>query len=181
MAAAKSNPQISLRPQDVVVLLRLSIERESTPTYAVLAEAVCMTASEVHASVNRSILAQLIRKDADGRPKVLLAPLMLFLQHGVRYCFPAVRGEMTRGMPIGYAAPPLEGKIVLANEPVPVWPYKDGKVRGLTFQPLYPTVPQAAARNPKLYELLVIVDALRGGSPREHAIALQELKSQLLE
>ena len=58
-----------------------------------------MTASEVHASVNRSIAAQLIRKDSAGKPCVLIGPLKLFLQHGLRYCFPAGRGEMTRGMP----------------------------------------------------------------------------------
>jgi len=179
MVAAKSNPQISLRPQDVVVLLRLCLDKETPPTYAALAADVCMTASEVHASVNRSIFAQLLRKDADGKPRVLLAQLKLFLQHGVRYCFPVVRGEMTRGMPTGHAAPPLVDKLVGSNEPPPVWPDKNGKVRGLTFQPLYPTVPQAAASSPKLYELLVLVDALRGGNARERAIAVKELDAKL--
>jgi hypothetical protein len=44
---------------------------------------------------------------------------------------------------------------------------------------LYPTVPDAAARNPALYELLVLFDAVRGGSPRERAIALQLLDERL--
>lgn len=179
MASIKSNPQISLRPQDVIVLLRLAIGQDRPPSYAALAKDVHLTASEVHASVNRSILAQLIRKDAEGKPRVLLAPLKLFLVHGVRYCFPAVRGEMTRGVPTSYAAPPLINKIVAGNEPPPVWPYKYGNVRGITFQPLYPTAPAAAANNPQLYELLVLTDALRGGSPRERAIAQQELEIRL--
>lgn len=179
MPAPKSNPQISLRPQDVVVLLRLALNRDTPLSYAALADAVRLTASEVHASVNRAVLAQLVRKDADGKPRVLLEPLKLFLLHGVRYCFPAVRGEMTRGMPTAYAAPPLAGKIVAGDEPPPVWPDKNGGTRGMSFQPLYPTAPEAAGRDPKLYELLVLTDALRGGSPRERAIALQELETRL--
>ena len=37
MARSKSNPQVVLRPQDLVVVLRLALERGSVPTYATLA------------------------------------------------------------------------------------------------------------------------------------------------
>jgi hypothetical protein len=60
-----------------------------------------------------------------------------------------------------------------------VWPYKNGTVRGEAFYPLYPTVPEAAGRNPALYELLVLFDAVRGGSPRERALALPLLDERL--
>ena len=164
-----------LRPQDVVVLLRLSLQQGSAPTYAALAEELKLTASEIHAGVERSMAAQLLRKDAAGKPVVLLEPLRLFVQHGVRYCFPATRGEVTRGVPTSYAAPPMNTLIVQSSEPAPVWPHKLGKVRGAAFYPLYPTVPEAALGNPALYELLVLVDAVRGGSPRERALAIAEL------
>lgn len=82
-------------------------------------------------------------------------------------------------MPTGYAAPPLREKIMQPFEPPPVWPHKNGTVRGMAFYPLYPTVPEAAARNPALYELLVLFDAIRGGSPREHALAVQMLDERL--
>jgi hypothetical protein len=76
-------------------------------------------------------------------------------------------------MPTGYAAPPLRDLIVQpSNEPAPVWPHKAGTVRGMSFYPLYPTVPDAAARNPSLYELLTLFDAIRGGSARERALAI---------
>ncbi len=175
MSRTKSNPQIVLRPQDVVVLLRLSLSREVAPTYAALAGELKLTASEIHAGVERAVTAQLARKDATGRPMVLLEPLRLFVQHGLRYCFPATRGELTRGVPTSYAAPPMRDLIVQPNEPVPVWPHKLGTVRGAAFYPLYPTVPEAALGNPALYELLVLVDVVRGGSPRERALALAEL------
>lgn len=179
MARARSNPQVILRPQDLVVLLRLSLEQGPPPTYAVLGRELGLTASEVHAGLERAASAQLARKDAAGKATVVREALRLFVQHGARYCFPAVRGEMTRGMPTSYAAAPLKDLIMQPNEPPPVWPHKAGSVRGAAFYPLYPTVPDAAARNPALYELLVLFDAVRGGSPRERAIAVQLLDERL--
>lgn len=179
MAKSKSNPQIALRPQDVVVLLRLSMSQDEPMSYAALAEEVQMTASEVHASIKRAVLSQLATKNKDGKPQVLREPLKLFLLHGLRYCFPVVRGEMTRGFPTAHAAPPLADKLVSNNEPPPVWPDKEGSVRGLTFQPLYPTVPQAAFRNPAFYEVLALTDAIRGGSARERALAMSELEQRI--
>jgi len=175
MYRSKSNPQIMLRPQDVVVLLRLALQQGPAPTYATLAEELKLTASEIHAGVERATAAQLLRKDAAGKPVVLLESLSLFVQHGLRYCFPATRGEMTRGVPTSYAAPPMLALVVQPNEAPPVWPHKAGKVRGAAFYPLYPTVPEAALANPALYELLVLVDAIRGGSPRERALAIAQL------
>ncbi len=179
MYRAKSNPQIILRPQDVVVLLRLSLQSGAPPTYAALAQELSLTASEVHAGLERATIAQLARKDRRGRASVVREALKLFVLHGARYAFPATRGEATRGMPTGYAAPPLADKIVQPNEPAPVWPHKNGQVRGVAFYPLYPTVPDAAARNPALYELLVLFDAIRGGSMRERALASQMLEQRL--
>ena len=179
MYRAKSNPQIVLRPQDVVVLLRLSLQSGAPPTYAALAQELSLTASEVHAGLERATIAQLARKDRRGRASVVREALKLFVLHGARYAFPATRGEATRGMPTGYAAAPLADKIVQPNEPAPVWPHKNGQVRGVAFYPLYPTVPDAAARNPALYELLVLFDAIRGGSMRERALASQMLEQRL--
>ena len=179
MARRKSNPQIVLRPQDVVVLLRLALEPGTAPTYAALAEDVGMTASEVHGAVERAVVAQLASKDASGRATVLLTPLRQFIQHGARYCFPASHGSLTRGLPTGYAAPPLKEKILAGNDPVPVWPHKNGTVRGMALHPLYPSVPDAALRSPALYELLALFDAIRAGNARERALALDLLGARL--
>jgi len=129
--------------------------------------------------LERAAFAQLARKDRGGKASVVREALKLFLLHGARYAFPATRGEATRGMPTGYAAPPLADQIVQPNEPAPVWPHKDAQVRGMALYPLYPTVPDAAARNPALYELLVLFDAIRGGSMRERALASQMLGQRL--
>lgn len=179
MYRSKSNPQIVLRPQDLVVLLRLALEPNAAPTYAVLAGELGLTASEIHAGLERATIAQLAIKDKAGKPSVVRMALRLFVEHGARYAFPATHGGVTRGMPTGYAAQPLKDKIVQPNEPPPVWPHKNGTVRGVAFYPLYPTVPEAAGRNPALYELLVLFDAIRGGSARERALALELLGERL--
>lgn len=179
MAGSKSNPQVVLRPQDLVVLLRLALERGPAPSYAALAAELGMTASEVHGAVERAVAGRLAHKDTGGKATVILAALRLFIQHGACYCFPVTRGSLTRGLPTGYAAPPLNALIVPGSDPVPVWPHKNGTVRGIALYPLYPSVPEAARRNPALYELLALFDAVRGGSARERALAVDLLEKRL--
>ena len=179
MPRAKSNPQLVLKPQDLVVLLRLALETRPAPTYASLADELKLTASEIHAGMERAVLARLAYKDAAGKPSVVRAALREFVQHGARYAYPAIQGGVTRGMPTGYAAPPLKDKFVQPRELPPVWPYKNGSVRGTAFYPLYPTVPEAAMKNPSLYELLVLFDAVRGGSARERNMASKMIGERL--
>jgi hypothetical protein len=84
-------------------------------------------------------------------------------------------------MPTGYAAPPLDKIIVQPNDPPPVWPHAEGTVRGYSFSPLFPSVPMAALRDPLLYEMLALVDAIRDGRARERSIAVKELSTRLAE
>jgi len=76
-------------------------------------------------------------------------------------------------------ASPLSETIADAGDLPPVWPYADGKVRGYSFAPLHKNVPQAALEDERLYELLALVDALRGGRARERQIAGQELTQRI--
>ena len=179
MARAKSNPQVVLRPQDLVVVLRLALERGPAPTYATLATELGMTASEVHGAVERLGAAQLAHKDASGKATVIFGALRLFVLHGARYCFPATLGSLTRGMPTGYAAAPLKDLILPGTDPLPVWPHKHGTVRGVALYPLYPSVPEAAGRNAELYESLALFDAVRGGTARERTLAIGLLEERL--
>ena len=134
-----------LKPQDVVILLKLVALGRQPWTYQRLAVELSISQSEVHAGVRRSVAARLMSDTsaASGRP--ILAALKEFLNHGVRYAYPPEHGGLTRGMPTAYAAPPLNKVIVQPDEPPPVWPYAEGTVRGHAFAPLYPSVPVAAA------------------------------------
>ena len=168
-----------LKPQDVVILLKLALLGREPWTYQRLAAELSISPSEVHAGVKRAIAARLMSDPAtsDGRP--LLPALVEFVVHGVRYAYPPKRGALTRGMPTGYAAPPLVNVIAQPNEPPPVWPHAEGTARGFLLEPLYPSVPEAASRDPGLYELLALVDAVRDGRARERALAIKELKARL--
>ena len=64
--------------------------------------------------------------------------------------------------------------------PPPVWPDEEGTLRGQALYPLYPSAPLAARRDPRLYELLVLVDAIRMGNMREQQLAEDLLKERLL-
>jgi hypothetical protein len=164
-----------LKPQDAVVLLKLAIV-ENGWTYPSLAESLGMSSSEVHAAVARAKVAGLY--DEHHRSPNRKA-LIEFLVHGLRYVFPAERGALTRGVPTAHAAPPLNAKIMADGEPPPVWPDAEGTVRGEELRPLYRSVPGAARRDPGLYELLALVDAIRGGRARERKIAVAELEARL--
>jgi len=181
MARPITNPQIALKPQDLVVLLRLSLCQDAMPTYAQLADELGITASEIHASLGRAQQAQLVFKGEDGKPRLVRAALKQFVLYGARYAFPALHGELTRGLPTLYAASPIKEKIIAPTDLPPVWPDKNGKVRGMALYPLYPSVPDAANRNPALYELLVLFDALRAGSARERNLAQEMLSERLSE
>lgn len=60
-----------------------------------------------------------------------------------------------------------------------MWPDPEGDTRGNEFSPLYKSVPKAARKDMKLYELLALVDAVRDGRAREREIAIRELKARL--
>ena len=168
-----------LKPQDVVVLLKLVALGDADWTYQRLANELALSPSEAHAGVRRAVAAKLMTdaKSSTGRP--IREALTEFLLHGVKYVFPPERGELTRGVPTGYAAPPLNKEIAQGNDPPPVWPHAQGNVRGYALKPLYKSVPVAAERDPALYELLALVDALRDGRARERALAARELEARL--
>jgi DNA-binding Lrp family transcriptional regulator len=162
----------SLRPHDVVVVLQLAL-RPQLP-YAALAEAVGLSQGESHNAVKRLTAARLLRPG--GRQPNRTA-LLEFLTSGVPYAFAAEPGPIVRGVPTAHSAPPLAAE-VLDSDPV-VWPSVEGQVRGASVEPLYPGAPATAQRNPDLYELLVLVDALRIGRARERQRAKAILHERL--
>ena len=129
-----------------------------------------MSGSEVHAAVKRAQASRLLNgPELNDQPN--LSALEEFLVHGLKYAFPAERGEPTRGIPTSYAAEPLRKTIARGDDLPPVWPYVQGSVRGVAFQPLYKLAPAAALRDAVFYEYLALVDALRDGRARERKLA----------
>jgi hypothetical protein len=179
---------VYLKPQDVVLVLKLVAAKSAEWTFARLGKALDMSTSHAFGSAMRAQTVQLlsISKAPLTPPKprgVLFEPrlnnLKEFLIHGVKYSFPVIRGGMTRGLPTAEGASPLREHFSDSSAPPPVWPCADGTVRGVAFSPLYNNVPTAALRDPKLYELLALVDAIREGRAREREIAIRELTARI--
>lgn len=166
---------MTLKPQDLLVVLKLAVQNSDEWSYGSLAVALGMSPSEVHGAVRRAGQARLLDSK---RRRPNRAALLEFLLHGVRYVFVPERGGITRGLPTAHAAPPLVEEIV-DDELPPVWPDPAGTVRGEEFQPLYRSAPTAARNDPKLYRCLALVDALRGGRARERKLAERHLRSLL--
>ncbi len=187
MASKTPNKQTALKPQDIVVVLALLCRDTGADmpkdlkmggVYADLSTLTGLAPSAVHSAIKRAVQSKLvvfIQKDAT----VIKTALIEFMVVAAKYAFPPVWGALTRGLPTAYAAAPLNTHIAPSNDPSPVWPYPQGKVRGIALAPLYPTVPACALANPRLYGLLALLDALRSGQTRERELAKQLLNQAL--
>jgi hypothetical protein len=168
---------MALKSQDVLVLLKLVALRDQPWTYNGLAIELDLSPSQVHTAVRRAIKAGLAYQ-ADELVRVNARNLEEFLVHGLRYLSIPERGARSRGMPTLTSAPPFAALFVNDEEPV-VWPDSSGDTRGESLVPIYKSAPSAARRDPELYELLVIADALRAGRVREKQAAAKVLKKKL--
>jgi hypothetical protein len=167
-----------LKPQDLLVLLKLALREDEAWSYPRIAGELGMSASEVHAAMRRAVLAKLAVSMQPKGFSVHAQNLLEFLVHGAKYAFPVVRGPVTRGHPTAYAAPVLRNRIVEGEGSPPVWSDPEGTVRGESFSPLYPSpaVIRAIVADPAMYEATALVDAIRGGSARERQVATELLQ-----
>ncbi len=161
-----------LRPHDVCVLLQLAASPWGT--FRGLSAAVGLSLGETHNSTKRLELARLA---APGVSQVNVEGVLEFLSFGVPYVFPAQLGVPARGIPTAFSAPPLANEIV-SDESV-VWPSPNGPERGVSLLPLCPSATVIWEKNPKLYTLLTLVDAIRIGRARERRMARAHLEDAL--
>ena len=166
--------QNSMKPQDVVILLKIIALNNDNWQQLPLAYSLKMSQSEISQSVARSRYAGLL--DDSGK-RVMRQALSNFLQYGLAVVFPVKPGAIVRGIPTAHSAAPLNLEISSGENYV--WPFAMGNVRGHGITPLYTSVPQAALEDKRLYELLSLVDALRVGKAREKNLAVQELNSRI--
>jgi len=169
---------MNLKPQDVVVALKLFGYSSGRPPISVVASDLGLSPSEVHGAIQRLRSSRLLHGPA-LKDKPNISGLEEFLVHGLKYAFPAQHGEVTRGIPTSYAAEPLKSEIAVSSDLPPVWPWQDGNTRGVGLEPLYKNVPRAALQDRALYQLLALVDAIRDGRARERNLAERDLVHRL--
>jgi hypothetical protein len=167
--------QVSISPQDIVVLLKIISYGEKPWMQIQLADALKLSQSEISKSLARSKYANLL--DSSGK-NVSKHALLEFLQYGIAYVFPVQPGAIVRGVATAHSAPPLNA--LIQSESNYVWPSASGQLRGQAISPLYNNVVKAVQHDAELHELLALVDALRVGRVREKQLAIEELKKRLL-
>lgn len=145
-----------------------------------LADSTGISKSQVNLALQRCFDVGLAKRDriADV-PRTNTRALTEFIVYGLRYVFPAKLGTVTRGIATSLGAPVLEGKLMTTGELIPVWSDAQGNTKGQAVEPLFKSATYAVRRDPELYALLALVDAIRIGQPRERKIAIDMLQEHL--
>lgn len=166
--------QIALRPSDIVVALQLALTPRAQ--FKTISDSTGISTGECHNAVRR-LRASALLFDDDRRPST--EALLEFLVHGAPYAFPPIIGPAAPGVPTAHGSPAFSG--IVESPDGHVWPDPDGTARGQSLAPLYAAAPRLPALNPKLYELLSLVDALRVGTTRVRNVAADLLRARLTE
>jgi DNA-binding Lrp family transcriptional regulator len=161
-----------MRPQDIIVLIKLASECRAKPTLPILSRQLGISSSEISKSVRRSQYSGLIIGD-----KISVSALLEFIKYGLPYVFPVRPGAPVRGIPTAVSHPKISEPF--SGDEVFVWPHASGTARGYTINPLYPSLPEAVLTDGKLYYAAALVDVLRMGKTREKQYAETELKKLL--
>jgi hypothetical protein len=165
-----------LKPQDIVILLKIHSLKNHDWAYKSLAGSLGMSASEVHSGLKRCEVSSLY---AASSGQIRSQAVLEFLIHGLKYVFPAQPGAMRRGIPTAHSAEPLSSCLSASPESAYVWADPSGKVKGQTIELLYKSVPTAVQNDHGLYELLSLIDAIRLGRVREQQLVIGLLEQRL--
>ena len=160
-----------MRPQDIVVLLKIVLLGKKEWQYQDLSRSLYISGAEINASLNRSKAAGLIDFN---RKRVNKLAFIEFLQYGLKYVFPVDPGPLSKGMPTAHSHPAVKNNII--SESIYVWPDLDGKEYGQSIEPLYSNQVKAALEDAKLYEAMALIDMIRAGKTREVKMAMLELR-----
>lgn len=166
-----------MKPQDIIILLKLLLIENNEWTYASLAEDLKMSTSTIFAALSRAELSGLYHKNTKT---IYRDGLLEFLIHGLKYVFPTIPGKLAKGIPTAHSANPLS-RYIIAEKDIYVWKSAYGTIRGQIIEPLYASVPELAQKDTQLYELLALIDALRVGKAREKNIAIEELTKKIIK
>jgi hypothetical protein len=164
-----------MRPQDVVILLKIIALENQLWQNKDLAWHLHISTSEISESLHRSEIARLID---DQKKKVFRQSLMEFLEYGLAYVFPVVPGPVTQGIPTAHSHPFMQ--VHFSSQELYVWPNFESESRGQSIEPLYKETIRSIQQDATFYKLLALTDVIRVGRPRELKIAGKELRKIIL-
>src|SRR5688572_19663240 len=130
----------SLSSSDIAVAVILAQHPDAT--FEELSNRLGLSVSKAFNAVKRLGASGLLLPE--GRRVNRLA-LLEFLEHGLRYVFPAEPGKLKLGVPTAHSGPVLAKEIEAGGE-VYVWPTPTGSVRGREIKPLVPRASELPER-----------------------------------
>lgn len=162
---------MELKPQDTLLILKYWSLKQSGLESSVrgISESIGISASEVSKGARRLIASHLAVERA-GRIFAETGALLEWLCYGVRYAYPQEVIGYGRGMATSWNCPVLQSDVTAPSPPW-VWSVPGGDVEGALIKPIHDSVPIAASRDEQLYRVMALLEAIRGGKPRELAIA----------
>ncbi len=174
-----------LKPQDILVLLKLSVWDKPQWRQEDLAKELGMVQSMVHSSLKRAEKCRLYNQE---KKRVNKSALIEILIHSIRFLVPAELGRKAVGMPTAWGHREAFKSLVSGLVDPPIWSAAKGRratvtgefnIDGFEIQPIHEKAPGAASRDPRLYEVLAAVDALRVGRSRDIEVACEILRNRL--
>lgn len=165
-----------LSAPDIASLLYLHLH--PADPYSAMAERLGISKSTAHGSVQRLIKNRLVHRSARAMGTVAQGPALDFLSYGVPYAFAPNIVPVARGVVTGLRALDGGGMNSFAGASALVWPSKLDDQMGVGIEPLVPAAPDIVHRDPPLYRMLAIVDALRVGDAREREVAREALQRE---
>ena len=171
---------MELKPQDTLLGLKYwSLKRGGQESSVRgIAEAIGISASEVSKGTKRLVASHLV-VERSGGVFAETGALLEWLCYGVRYAYPQESVGYGRGMATSWNCPVLNSEVVPPVPPL-VWPVPGGAIDGALIKPIHDSIPFAASRDEQLYCAMSLLEAIRGGKPRELAIA-RELLTKLIK
>ncbi len=159
-----------LRPTDIPCLLSLRVHPRDS--YGEMAARLGISKSTAHGSVMRLVQNRLAHHSRQQLAIVADGPALDLLCYGVPYAFAPDTVPEARGVATGLRAlMNVAGYDTFSAALSLVWPSKLGEARGVGVTPLVAAAPEISYRDPVLYHMLAIVDALRMGDAREREFA----------
>ena len=167
---------MQLKPQDTVLAIKYWSIKKANRNNSVreISALTGISAGEVSKGTKRLLAAHIV-VSRDGQVFVESGALLEWLTFGVRYAYPQESVGYGRGMPTSWNCPVLKSEMV-PSSPAWVWPVAGGDSDGVLIKPVHGSVPFAASHDVELYRVFSLLEAIRGGKPRELAISRDLLR-----
>ena len=171
---------MELKSQDSLLALKYWALRQEAQESSVrgIAESIGISASEVSKGTRRLVASRLV-VERHGSVFAESGALLEWLSYGIRYAYPIESTGYGRGMATSWNCPLLHSEVVPPSPPL-VWPVPGGEIEGALIRPFHDSIPFASRNDKHLYRAFSLLEAVRGGKPRELAIA-RRLLSELIQ